>query len=202
MHITTIALIRHGETDWNAQMRIQGRTDIPLNPNGVSQAELVSQQLRQDAWHRVYASPLSRAHKTAEIIAKQLDLEHPELRDDLVERYFGAAEGLSAGPELDAVRLDDGEFLNAETELEVGSRGLAALEALHEMHTGRNLIVVSHGSYIRCTLNKLFDVQAPRIRNAGLTLLRRHAGGWFAESVDNTPISFGVAPEIVEAEGY
>jgi uncharacterized phosphatase len=194
MDTTTIALIRHGETDWNAQMRIQGRTDIPLNDAGVLQAQLVSELLREQEWHRVCASPLSRAARTAEIIAAELKLANLELREDLVERFFGAAEGLSAGPQLDAVRLADGEFLHAETEYEVGLRGIRALEDIHERYTGSNLILVSHGSYIRCTLNQLFEVRAPRIDNAGLTLLRRHQNGWFAEVVNNDPVTLGIAP--------
>jgi probable phosphoglycerate mutase len=194
MDTTTIALIRHGETDWNAQMRIQGRTDIPLNEAGVLQAQLVSELLREQEWHRVCASPLSRAARTAEIIAAELKLATLELREDLVERFVGAAEGLSAGPQLDAVRLDDGEFLHAETEYEVGLRGIRALEDIHQRYTGSNLILVSHGSYIRCTLNQLFEIRAPRIDNAGLTLLRRHQNGWFAEVVNNDPVTLGIAP--------
>jgi probable phosphoglycerate mutase len=194
MDTTTIALIRHGETDWNAQMRIQGRTDIPLNEAGVLQAQLVSELLREQEWHRVCASPLSRAARTAEIIAAELKLANLELREDLVERFFGAAEGLSAGPKLDAVRLADGEFLHAETEYEVGLRGIRALEDIHERYAGSNLILVSHGSYIRCTLNQLFEIRAPRIDNAGLTLLRRHQNGWFAEVVNNDPVTLGIAP--------
>jgi uncharacterized phosphatase len=194
MSSTTIAFIRHGETDWNAQMRIQGRTDIPLNEIGIVQAQRVSEQLRERDWHRVCASPLSRAARTAEIIAAQLQLTNLELREDLIERFFGAAEGLSAGPELDAVRIAEGEFLHAETEFDVGMRGVQALEDVHDRYTGDNLIVVSHGSYIRCTLNQLFDIRAPRISNAGLTLLHRHRNGWFAEVVNNDPVMLGVAP--------
>lgn len=192
MHTTTIALIRHGETDWNAQMRIQGRTDIPLNETGIEQAQRVAQSLLTLDWHRVCTSPLSRAARTAEIIAEQLALAELEVREDLIERFFGAAEGLPAGPALDAVRLEAGEFLNAETEREVGLRGLSELERLHQDYTGHNLIVVSHGSYIRCTLNQLFEIQAPRINNVGVTLLQRSADGWRAELLNNEPVELGV----------
>lgn len=194
MQTTTIALIRHGETDWNAQFRIQGRTDIPLNPTGIEQAQRVAQWLRAEQWHRVCTSPLSRASQTAEIIAESLSLAELDVREELIERFFGAAEGLPAGPELDAVRLEAGEFLHAETELEVGLRGRDALEQLHERYAGDNLIVVSHGSYIRCTLNQLFDIQAPRINNVGVTLLRRSPSGWRAELLNDEPIQLGVTP--------
>jgi len=194
MQTTTIALIRHGETDWNAQMRIQGRTDIPLNPTGVEQAQRVAEWLQSEEWHRVCTSPLSRASRTAQIIAESLALQELEVREELIERFFGAAEGLPAGPALDAVRLEAGEFLHAETEFEVGMRGKQELERLHEQYTGHNLIVVSHGSYIRCTLDQLFAIRAPRINNVGVTLLRRSPAGWRAELLNDEPVELGVTP--------
>lgn len=196
MQTTTIALIRHGETEWNAQFRIQGRTDIPLNDIGIEQAARVAETLRETEWHRVCASPLQRASETGRIIAERLSLTDFEHREDLIERFFGAAEGLPPGPELDASRIAPGEFRDAETEVEVGSRGVEALELIHETYTGKNLIVVSHGSYIRCTLDRLLSIQAPRINNVGLTLLRRHSDGWWADVLNDEPVALGVAPGI------
>lgn len=187
MTTTTLALIRHGETPWNAEFRIQGRTDIELNERGRAQSIATAQTLRDREWHRVFTSPLRRAAVTAQLIARELQLPDPEHRHELIERDFGAAEGLGAGPELDAVRLGQGEFVDAETELEVGLRGLEALEWMHETHVGQNLIVVSHGSYIRCTLDTVFNISAPRIRNTGLTLLRRHPDGWSVDVLNDEP---------------
>lgn len=192
MHTTTIALIRHGETPWNAEFRIQGRTDIALNERGLEQAVAVAQALQDREWHHVLTSPLQRAATTAELIARELQLTDPEHRHDLIERDFGAAEGLPGGPELDAVRTSPGEFLGAETEYEVGLRGLEALELLHQSYAGRNLIAVSHGSYIRCTLNTVFEFSAPRIRNTGVTLLRRHNEGWSMDLLNDEPIALHV----------
>lgn len=187
MHTTTIALIRHGETSWNAEFRIQGRTDIALNERGVEQAIAVARALHDREWHHVFTSPLRRAAATAEHISRELNLADPEHRHDLIERDFGAAEGLPGGPELDAVRLGPGEFQNAESEHEVGRRGFEALELLHQHYAGRNLIAVSHGSYIRCTLNTVFEFSAPRIRNTGVTLLRRHSDGWSMDVLNDEP---------------
>jgi uncharacterized phosphatase len=196
MQTTTIALIRHGETEWNANFRIQGRTDVPLNETGIEQAARVAERLRETEWHRVFASPLSRASDTARIIAEQLALTDFEHREDLIERSFGQAEGLPPGPELDAVRISFGEYQDAETEVEVGSRGVDALEAIHESYTGQNLIVVSHGSYIRCTLDRLLRIQAPRINNVGVTMLQRHSDGWWADVLNDEPVALGVAPSL------
>lgn len=199
MTATRIALIRHGETDWNAQLKIQGQTDIPLNETGLAQAQRAADRLRVDdygtgvsQWHRVFTSPLSRAAQTASIISAHLEVEDLVHREELIERFFGAAEGLPPGPELDAVRLANGEFLDAETEFEVGSRGAAALEALHLAHPGENLIAVSHGSYIRCTLDVLFQMKAPRIANTAVTMLHRTASGWSLSLLNDEPVSLSV----------
>ena len=70
--ITKICIVRHGETDWNAQGRLQGRTDIPLNENGKVQAMKCGEFLAQNNWDAVITSPLKRARETAEIIANYM----------------------------------------------------------------------------------------------------------------------------------
>lgn len=85
--------LRHGETDWNREGRYQGRSDIPLNAAGIAQAHAAAQRLAAAGIDRVVASPLIRAHRTAEIVAGQRALPiHTE--GGLVERHFGSFEGL------------------------------------------------------------------------------------------------------------
>jgi probable phosphoglycerate mutase len=85
--------LRHGQTRWNAEGRFQGHTDIPLNDVGLSQARDAATILARCRVDLIVASPLIRAHKTAEIVAAHLD--RPLLMDDdLKERHFGAFEGL------------------------------------------------------------------------------------------------------------
>lgn len=89
-----IYIIRHGETMWNQQHRLQGRKDIPLNDVGLAGARIAAEALKDTHFDHVYSSPLIRARKTAEIILKN----HPELSietvDDLQEISFGIGEGL------------------------------------------------------------------------------------------------------------
>jgi uncharacterized phosphatase len=92
--MTELYLVRHGETDWNRQRRIQGLTDIPLNDTGRAQARATGELLARRSWDAVYASPLARARETAAIIAGELGLPGPTLLDALVERNYGDAEGL------------------------------------------------------------------------------------------------------------
>ncbi|MGX1428958.1 broad specificity phosphatase PhoE [Cytobacillus horneckiae] len=74
MHMTMICLIRHGETDWNAQNRIQGRTDIPLNGKGKQQAIQCGKYLALNDWDVIISSPLIRARQTAELINENTNL--------------------------------------------------------------------------------------------------------------------------------
>jgi probable phosphoglycerate mutase len=88
--------LRHGETDWNAQGLSQGRTDIPLNRVGEMQAERAAHAMRTSGLATIVASPLVRAHRTAEIVAAPLGL--PVLLDeDLAEVDFGDQEGQPMG---------------------------------------------------------------------------------------------------------
>ena len=95
MSETTLTLIRHGQTDWNLQRLLQGRTDIPLNDTGREQARAVGRELAASGrhWDALVSSPLQRARETARIIGAQLGLAPAGTYADLAERSFGDAEG-------------------------------------------------------------------------------------------------------------
>lgn len=155
--MTTFGIVRHGETDWNAQRRIQGSTDIPLNDTGREQAARTGAQLREaqeheGPWDAIVSSPLSRAHETAQIIAAELGLPEPELLPALVERAHGEIEGLSY--EERSQRFADGSHVpGLESRDEVLGRALPSLESLAERHRGGRVLVVSHGGVISTLLN-------------------------------------------------
>jgi len=88
-------LARHGETDWNRQQRWQGQTDIPLNSTGRAQAQRLAHKVAHLGLTHVYASDLSRARQTGQIIAEHLGLPPVEAFSDLRERNFGVFEGLT-----------------------------------------------------------------------------------------------------------
>ena len=182
MTLTTFALVRHGQTDWNAQRRLQGSTDIPLNDIGRGQARDAVAVLSDYQWDAIVSSPLSRAAETANLIASGLGLSVDRRVPELAERSFGPAEGLQAGPELDALRIPDGGFRGAESEDEAASRGLAALEALAEEFRGRRVLVVAHGTLLRVSLSRAIGRTLQSIDNAVLNLAHHHAvDGWQLE---------------------
>ena len=116
---TRICIIRHGETDWNVEKRIQGHLDIPLNQTGRAQALATAQSAFHYAFQAIYSSDLSRTLDTANAVAKRLALEVQPLAL-LRERHYGIFQGLTALEEV---------FLNGCTGLTKGS--ITALEAAH-----------------------------------------------------------------------
>lgn len=92
MNLTRILAIRHGETTWNVDTRIQGQMDIPLNENGRWQAQQLAKALADEEIHAVYASDLSRAYETAQAVASSKHIA-VQARPQLRERHFGDFQG-------------------------------------------------------------------------------------------------------------
>jgi len=147
-----LMLVRHGVTEWNAQRRYQGQTDVPLSGLGMRQAELVAGRLAGEKIDAVYASDLSRAWETARIIAWESGLEvFPEQR--LRELKFGILEGLTFDeaeaqhPEMIAAWLED--FNNtpggAETIQGFNQRIVSLLDDLKGKHDEQVVLLVGHG---------------------------------------------------------
>ncbi len=108
--------LRHGQTEWNLQMRLQGSTDIPLNDTGREQARHAAGILAGHGLTRIITSPLSRALETARIVGERLELE-PVVDDRLIERNFGQFEGMT----IDEVHLHRKEmraFMNPKADLD------------------------------------------------------------------------------------
>lgn len=158
--MTALILIRHGETDWNRDRRIQGSTDIPLNDNGRAQARATAAVLRERLpgadQPTIVSSDLARARETAEIIAGELGLAAPRTYRGLRERAYGEAEGLG----VDEFRARWGDWYTAEVPgaepwPDLRERGIAALGRAVRDHrratapVAASLIVVSHGALIR-----------------------------------------------------
>ena len=155
--MTTLLLVRHGETDWNRDHRWQGHADPPLNDRGREQArELAAELERPDV---IYASDLSRARETAEILAAS---NGAPVRIDarLRERYFGAWEGRTSA-ELEAERGDafarwragEGHGADdAEPYVEFAGRVRSFVEDVVERHPDEEVLVVAHGGSIRAIL--------------------------------------------------
>ena len=184
------ALIRHGQTDWNLNGRMQGRTDIPLNDLGREQALAAASAFEDDPWDVVVSSPLVRARETAEILAVTLGLPLGASYAELVEQDFGAAEGTLVSELL--TRWPDREFAGKEPDAEVGPRGIRGLDRIAADHDGARVLVVAHGTLIRHTLADLSGHEArdyPRLDNLSSSLVRRTDAAWRVLTVGGTPFA-------------
>ncbi|WP_369070411.1 histidine phosphatase family protein [Kineococcus terrestris] len=180
--MTRIALVRHGETDWNLHGRLQGRSDVPLNDTGRAQARALAPWFTGGAWDAVVSSPLARARETAEIVAAGADLRLTGTDDALVERDFGEAEGMDF-MEL-AERWPDGSRPGMEADDVVGARGATAFERLAGEHAGRDLVIVCHGTLIRLGVLAWTGTTVERIVNATVTLVEGGPGAWRVTGVN------------------
>ncbi len=198
--MTELYLVRHGETDWNAARRIQGRTDIPLNDTGRDQAAQAGDLLARRRWDGIYASPLSRAVETATIIGGKVGNTQVGTRDDLMERDYGAAEGLGFD-EIEALYPEGIHADGQETREQVARRVGGALIALAEDHPGESLIVVSHGGAIRSVL-QLADpgTHHPRITNASVHSFRVTDGTLQLIAFDDPIEEASLLPECEDLE--
>ncbi|MFC0273834.1 histidine phosphatase family protein [Metabacillus herbersteinensis] len=155
---TVLYIVRHGETDWNQQGKIQGHLDIPLNANGKHQAGLVAERLRGIEIDSIYSSDLSRAKETALIIAGVLNISNLESCRHLRERSFGAFEGsditslLKTNPNYESNWHDEGEIESLHS---VQKRAISRVTELMIEARGKNILVVSHGVLIGTFLHYL-----------------------------------------------
>lgn len=187
----TIALMRHGQTDWNLAGRVQGHTNIPLNDTGRAQAREAAERLAEQGhrWSFITSSPLDRARETAEIIATRLGMSLASPIDNLIEQRYGEAEGVSVA-EFEA-RWPNRDFKFGETSEEVAQRGLRTIEELWETGGGSPVLAVTHGAFIRRLIATIYDIQygeAPRILNATVTTFERTSqGAWTITTINSEP---------------
>lgn len=177
-----IGLVRHGETDWNAVGRTQGQTDIPLNEAGVMQAKLLASRLSREerVWDAVISSDLKRARETASIIAETLGIPLLEPDARFKERFFGEAEGTTEAERIQRWGNNWRELdLGAESDETMRSRGLEAISDLIAREGERNILIVSHGSFIATMLKALCStVDDSRLSNLSYSILERQENGW------------------------
>lgn len=163
----TVVLIRHGETDWNAEQRWQGHCDVPLNQTGVAQAKKLSDDLRCFELEVLLSSDLARAHETAQIIAQRLRIQVFNTRQ-LREVNVGAAEGLGyqevilrfgmiAIERWRSIQSEDLSFAfdGGETKLEAVRRAEAAVGSFLAKTSAKCVGIVSHGMLIRTLVHYL-----------------------------------------------
>ena len=181
--ITRLIAVRHGETAWNVDTRIQGQLDVGLNATGLWQARRVGQALADEDIGAIYASDLSRAWQTAQEIAQPHGLTvHPE--PGLRERAFGRFEGMSFA-EIEATLPDqarrwrerDPEFEpeGGESLLVFRERVTRIASKLAARHPGQLVALVAHGGVMDVLYRAATrqELQAPRTWQLGNAAINR-----------------------------
>lgn len=197
--MTRIFLIRHGETEWNRQGRIQGHSNIKLSTEGIHQAQMLAKYspfMRIDA---VYSSDLTRAFDTARVLAVKFNLEvHmvPELR----EVNFGYWEGKLIADLVQMFPDDFGKFFTdperchppqGETFLQCQARALNALNKIIAAHDDHNVVIVTHGAVIRLIICAALDIPIHKMwaisqSNMAVNILRVDDGEFTVELLNGT----------------
>ena len=185
LQATRLIVLRHGETTWNQDTRIQGHTDIPLNDTGRWQAAQLAKALAGESLTAVYASDLSRAFETGQAVAQAQGLQalpEPGLR----ERCFSMLEGKTwteiedqhpAEATLWRTRVPDwAPDQGGESLVTLQARVLATLNTLASRHMGGHIAVVAHGGVLDAIYRAAtgLELQAPRswlLKNAAINRL-------------------------------
>jgi broad specificity phosphatase PhoE len=184
--VTRLCLIRHGRSVWNAQGRIQGRADPPLDEVGRAQARRLAERLREESVAVLYTSPLRRSQETAEIIGQALDL--PVVPDERLKEYdVGDLTGLT-WEQVEEQHPDVAQgWAQAQDSLEIpGEEGTAPFRArivtafgdILSQHEDGPVGVVAHGGTLGTYLNHLIGLPTRfspfRFGNGSLTIVEAH----------------------------
>jgi probable phosphoglycerate mutase len=191
MRSTALCLVRHGETAWNAEGRVQGQLDIPLNGAGLAQARSVARVLSKEKFAAIYSSDLTRARQTAQPAADLLQ-KQVALSESLRERHYGVFQGMTYTEASERIPEGYARFKAKDPEYDFGTgeslsrfneRALACIRDLVEKHAGENLLVVTHGGvlemvYRHATGRGLSTPRDFEIPNAAINRIEIEGSRW------------------------
>jgi probable phosphoglycerate mutase len=191
MAATRLCVIRHGETAWNAEGRVQGQTDVPLSALGEAQALALVAALAGGRFSALYASDLARVRQTAAPAARALGLA-PRLEAALRERHYGKFETLTYTEARERFPHDFARFKAKEPDYDFGSgeslarfnaRALACVAAIARRHAGEQVLVFTHGGVLEMVRRHALGMglAAPRdfeIPNAAINWIEVSGEDW------------------------
>ena len=208
MTTTRFCLVRHGETNWNVERRLQGHADIDLNSHGEKQAVQMAKALQAIdlKFDVLYTSDLLRAAKTAKAIETTFGVG--AISDEsLRERHLGALQGITTSdapklePELWEIHLSrdlDHELRGGESIKQFAARIHGALEKIRLKHSGKTILLVSHGGALdmmyRLASNQALEAdKAVNVPNASLNWISHDGSSWKVDSWADTSHLEGLA---------
>lgn len=188
---TRLCIVRHGETAWNAEHRVQGQLDVPLNAIGQAQALAASNVLSREKFDAIYSSDLTRARQTALLTASRFSMDIIQEKE-LRERHYGIFERLTYAevkvlyPEdyaRFAARDPEYAFRTGERLQDFYDRSIAAIARIADREKGRTILVFTHGGVLDMLYRHItgIPISAERnfgIPNAGLNRIEVTPAGW------------------------
>ncbi|KPN94687.1 histidine phosphatase family protein [Lysinibacillus sp. ZYM-1] len=197
--MTTFYLVRHGETQWNQEQRLQGWLDSPLTDNGREAAVKLQQQLQSIPFSAAYSSSSGRAKETMDILTahRQLPIYY---EDNLREIFLGDWQGKKIEDILATHGLDyelytkyPAQFLATHTESfgAVTERAMYTFKKIAEQHRDEPILIVSHAVTIKCMINAILQRNmselwtAPYIHGTSVTVIERQGQQWVIKEIGN-----------------
>ncbi len=197
--MTTFYLVRHGETQWNQEQRLQGWLDSPLTENGRAAAQRLHKQLQPIEFAAAYCSSSGRARETMDILTakRQLPIVY---EDDLREIYLGDWQGQTIEDILANHKLDyelytnyPAQFIATHTESfgAVTERAMFTLKKIADQHPDETVLIVSHAVTIKCIVNAILQRSiselwtAPYIHGTSVTVIERQEQQWAVKEIGN-----------------
>jgi uncharacterized phosphatase len=185
--MTKVYVVRHGETDWNRQGRLQGATDVPLNEQGKAQAKACQQYFIENEAVAIFTSPLVRARVTAEIINEPFHMPLV-LMPEFKERTFGEAEGMTYEERSKVYPRKN--YPGQETFHHFIERLKTGLRMIEQQYPNDTVILVAHGAVI----HNLFQIvenddlfpQNARLSNGGVSTMYTKDGKWWLGKYNET----------------
>ncbi len=195
MKPTQVFVVRHGETTWNREGRLQGHLDSQLTTKGIAQAKALGENLKYHNFNAIYASDLTRTRITAENIASEKPcpiILVPQLR----ERNLGIFQGHTRKELLDSFPKLAPPYLNYEPEfvipegeslMQFCQRCMDCFNHLASQHEGGKILIVTHGGVLTCLFKMVVGVplNTPRnfvLLNTSLNVFSHYKGQWMLES--------------------
>ncbi|MET4562641.1 broad specificity phosphatase PhoE [Lysinibacillus parviboronicapiens] len=198
--VTTFFLVRHGETVWNKERRLQGWLDSPLSEKGILHAEQLAQQLQAIQFAAAYSSSSGRAKETLALLIA--DRELPCFyEDNLREIFLGNWQGKTIEDIIGTYRFDyelytdyPAQFIATHTESfgAVTERAMYTLKNIAEKYPHENVLIVSHAVTIKCIINAILERginqlwAAPMIEGTSVTIIERLNQQWVVKDIGNT----------------
>lgn len=197
--MTKIILIRHGQTLWNVERKIQGHSNVGLAPEGIAQAKLLAKNFPIENISAIYSSDLIRAKVTAEIVAERFNLS-VQTEKNLREANWGDWEGkkLSEIEKFDPINYErffrnpeEVQIANAETFAQLKARAFSALKKIIAAHPDENIVIVAHGAINRTILCSILEIPLKNLWslsqfNTAVNIFRYDDGFFTVELINGT----------------